>query len=166
MLAERGVTDRQESVYYALIDRPGADLDQLANRSGLTRNIMARALAQLHHHGLATRLSGRVARYTAITPALALDVLVRRRADRLDEVPRGIADRTERFQSAARFDGSQEMVEIVHGDDAVHQRWPQLQRSAQSVIRVFDKAPYIDPGAQTRFQLVVQTSRDSVGLPS
>jgi predicted transcriptional regulator len=146
MLAELGVTDRQETVYYALIDRPGADLDQLATRSGLTRSVVARALAQLHHHGLATRLPGRVARYTAITPALALDVLVRQRADRLDEVRRGIADLTERFQSASRFDGSQEMVEIVHGDDAVHQRWLQLQRSAQSVIRVFDKPPYIDPG--------------------
>jgi DNA-binding CsgD family transcriptional regulator len=118
----------------------------LASRSGLTRDTVTRTLSQLHRQGLATRLPGRLARYRAITPALALDVLVRQRAEQLDEVRRRIAQLTERFQTASRFDGGQEVVEIVHGDDAVHQRWLQLQRSARSVIRVFDKPPYIDPG--------------------
>ncbi len=146
MLEELGVTDRQETVYYALIDCPGADLDGLAGRSGLTKAAVARVLAQLHHRGLATRMAGRPARYNAITPALALEVLVRQRVERLDEVRRGIAELTQRFQNASRLGSSEDVVEIVHGDDAVHQRWLQLQRSAREVVRVFDKPPYIDPG--------------------
>jgi DNA-binding CsgD family transcriptional regulator/predicted transcriptional regulator len=146
MLEELGVTDRQETVYHALIDWPDADVDQLAARSGLTRAATARALAELQRNDLATRLRGRPARYRAVTPALALEVLLRQRAERLDKVRRGITELTARFESASRLGNSDDMVEIVHGNEAVHQRWLQLQRSAQHVVRVFDKPPYIDPG--------------------
>ena len=146
VLAELGVTDRQEQVYLALIDRPGVDLPELAARCELSPALVSQTLAELHHQGLTTRLPGRQARYSAITPALALEVLVRQRAERLDDVRHEIATLTERFQIASRFAGSGEMIEVVHGPDAVYQRWLQVQRSAQSVIRVFDKPPYIEPG--------------------
>lgn len=146
VLAELGVTERQEQVYLALIDRPEVDVSLLAARCALPSAEVSQTLTELHQQGLTTRLPGCQARYSAITPALALDVLVRQRAERLDDVRHEIAALTERFQIASRFAGSAEMIEVVHGADAVNQRWLQVQRSAQSVIRVFDKPPYIDPG--------------------
>jgi DNA-binding CsgD family transcriptional regulator len=38
------------------------------------------------------------------------------------------------------------LIEAVRGPEAIHQRWLQLQRSARTEIRVFDKPPYIDAG--------------------
>jgi sugar-specific transcriptional regulator TrmB/DNA-binding CsgD family transcriptional regulator len=146
VLDELGLTERQEVIYVALVDRPGANLDQLARRSGMGRNSVARTLTQLSRRGLAIRAPGRETRYTAVAPAIALETLLRHRAERLDEVRRTITALGERFEIASRLDGAQEMVEVVHGNTAVHSRWLQLQRSARSVIRVFDKPPYIDPG--------------------
>jgi predicted transcriptional regulator/DNA-binding CsgD family transcriptional regulator len=146
ILDELGVTERQQVVYEALVERPGAGLDQLAKRAGLGRDAVARTLSQLQQRGLAIRAPGREAHYTAVAPALVFDTLLRRRVERLDEVRRTIAVLGERHETASRLDGAQEMVEVVHGDDAVHRRWLQLQRSARSVIRGFDKPPYIDRG--------------------
>lgn len=146
VLAELGITERQEAVYTTLIERPGAGPDQLAARSGLGRAAVSRVLGELVRDGLVTRMPGRAARYTAVAPTLALDVLVRQRSERLDAARHAIALLGERFDTASRLDGTGEIVEIVHGQSAVHRRWLQLQRSARSVIRVFDKPPYIDPG--------------------
>lgn len=146
ILDELGITERQEAVYTALVDRPGAALEQLARRSGLSRDAVARTLGQLQRRGLAVRQPGRTARYTAVAPALGLDALLRQRGERLDEVRQAIAALGERYEIASRLDGAREMVEVVRGGEAVHQRWLQLQRSARSLIRGFDKPPYIDRG--------------------
>jgi DNA-binding CsgD family transcriptional regulator len=91
-------------------------------------------------------MPGRAPRYKATPPAVALEVLVRQRAERLEEVRQRIAELAERFSSASRWDSAEDMFEIVHGNDAIHQRFLQLQRSAREVVRVFDKPPYVNRG--------------------
>jgi DNA-binding CsgD family transcriptional regulator len=57
-----------------------------------------------------------------------------------------VTELTKRFHAASRGDTPAELIEVVHGPDAIRQRWLQLQRSARSEIRALDKPPYIAPG--------------------
>ncbi len=73
-------------------------------------------------------------------------MLLRQREERLGQVRSSLAQLTERFQAATRAGSPDELIEVVRAPEAIHQRWLQLQRSAQCEVRVFDKPPYIDPG--------------------
>ena len=146
VLSELGISERDEVVYTALIDRPGSSPAQLAPRCALSTPAVARILAQLQDRGLVVREQGRGARYSAVGPSAALDALVRRRADALDEARRAVAGLAERHEVASRLAGSGEMVEVVQGDEAVHRRWLQLQYSARTSMRAFDKPPYLYEG--------------------
>ncbi|MHA3702064.1 helix-turn-helix domain-containing protein [Jatrophihabitans sp. YIM 134969] len=146
VLADVGITDREESVYTALIDRPGSTAAQLAPRCGLSAPAVTRVLSGLRDRGLVVREQGRGNRWSAVGPGAALDVLVRQRADALDEVRRTVAGLAERHEVASRLEGSGEMVEVVKGDEAVHRRWLQLQYSARTSMRAFDKPPYLYTG--------------------
>lgn len=146
MLDELGINGLEEAVYLALLDRPRAGPADLAVSCAATLPKVSRALARLHELGLVTRLSSREVSYAVVPPDLALDVLIRQREERLGQVRRTVAALSERFQSAMRAETASELVEVVHGAEAIHQRWLQLQRSARSEIRCLDKPPYIDPG--------------------
>jgi sugar-specific transcriptional regulator TrmB/DNA-binding CsgD family transcriptional regulator len=151
VLSELGITEREELVYTSLIDRPGSTAAQLAPRCGLSTPTVARVLTGLRERGLVVREPGRGVRYSAVGPSAALDVLVRRRSDALDEVREVVAGLAERHEVARRLAGSGEMVEVVQGDEAVRSRWLQLQYSARTSMRAFDKPPYLYEGnpAQT-----------------
>lgn len=146
MLHELGLSSFEEAVYLALLDCPRASPTDLAASCAATPSRIARALARLHELGLVAHLSGREACYTVIPPDLALDVLIRQREERLGQVRRTVVALTERFQTATRAETASELVEVVRGADAIHQRWLQLQQSARSEIRCLDKPPYIKPG--------------------
>lgn len=146
MLGELGVTELEEAVYLALLDRPGAGQADVADACGATEPKVGRALIRLCELGLVTRQAGRTGRYRVVPPELSLDVLVRQREEGLSHIRRAVTELSDRFHAAARADSPGELIEVVSGHDAIHQRWLQLQRSAHAQIRVFDKPPYIDSG--------------------
>lgn len=146
VLEELGLTELEESIYLAALDRSTASPDEFATACGTTGPKVNRALRTLQELGLVTRLAGSPARYKPVRPDLAVGVLLRQREERLGRVRGTLAELTERFQAATRADSSEELLEVVHGPEAIHQRWLQLQRSAQFEVRVLDKPPYIDAG--------------------
>lgn len=154
-LEEVGLTDLEETVYLATFDRPRSTATELAQASALTRARVARALNGLEELGLVGRVPDSPDRYVPVQPDLAVGVLLRQREERLHRVRGTVAALSDRYLAATRAGSSAELVEVVHGPDAIHQRWLQLQRSARSEIRVLDKPPYIDAGNPAEQELLV-----------
>jgi DNA-binding CsgD family transcriptional regulator len=147
MLSELGLTDTEEEIYLAVLDRPGSAADGLATACASTAARVRRTLATLQQLGLVTKLTDPApGGYSAVRPDLAIGVLIRQREERLAQLGSSVTELTKRFQAASRGDTPAELIEVVHGPEAIHQRWLQLQRSARSEIRALDKPPYISPG--------------------
>jgi DNA-binding CsgD family transcriptional regulator len=145
-LEELGLSDLEESVYLAVLDRPRSSPDDLAGVCGASRPKVNHALANLQELGLVTRLAGAPAVYLPVRPDLAVGVLLRQREERLGQVRVVLGELTERFQASTRADSPDELIEVIRSPEAIHQRWLQLQRSARTEVRVLDKPPYIDAG--------------------
>jgi DNA-binding CsgD family transcriptional regulator len=146
MLGELGLTDFEEEVYLAVLDRPGSAPSDLAVRCATTTPKVLRTLAALQQLGLITGLADSAPGYSAIRPDLAIGVLIRQREERLAQLGSAVTELTKRFHEASRGHTPAELIEVVHGPDAIRQRWLQLQRSARCEIRALDKPPYIAAG--------------------
>lgn len=154
-LEEIGLTELEEAVYLATFDRPRASVGELAQSCSASRVKITQALQTLEELGLLSRVAGSPTRYLPVRPDLAVGVLLRQREERLHRVRGTVAALADRFRAATRADSSEELLEVVHGPEAIHQRWLQLQRSAQFEIRVLDKPPYIDAGNPAEPELLV-----------
>jgi DNA-binding CsgD family transcriptional regulator len=145
-LRELGLSDIEEQIYLATLDRAAATLDDLVSACDSPHGQIGDALDVLQERGLLMCRTGTPPTYFAVRPDLAVGVLVREREARLAEVREMLAALTERHRNALRGSNIDDLIEIVQTPDAIHQRWLQLQRSARTEIRVLDKPPYIDPG--------------------
>lgn len=145
-LEELGLSETEERVYLATLDRDKSTLDDLIWSCGSSQTPVAHALQSLQDSGLVTRLSGSPTYYLPVRPDLAIGVILRQREERLGQVRSTLVDLTERYQAAVRGNHPDELLELVHSPEAIHQRWLQLQRTAQREVRVLDKPPYIDAG--------------------
>lgn len=158
-LGEIGLSEQEERIYFAVLDAGHSDSERLARTCGLTRPAADRALRALQALGLVTRLAGTSGGYAAVPPDLAVGVLIRQREERLALTRRVLGELTQRFQAASRAGSSEDLLEVVHEPEAIHQRWLQLQRSARAEIRVLDKPPYIDAGNPAEPDLLVDGVR-------
>lgn len=145
-LEQLGLSVVEEAVYQAVLDAAKSQPERIAQDCGIPDVVVASALDTLVGLGLVSQLAGAPTQYSAVPPDLAIGVLVRQREEQLGRVRRVLPELTKRFEAAARADSREELLEVVHDSDTIHQRWLQLQRSATREIRVLDKPPYIDAG--------------------
>lgn len=136
-----GLDDVAEIVYEALLTSGPAGLPELITNTGLPRWRVQGAIRRLEVTGLASRTSER-ARFMAIDPAIALDVLLLDQVERLNGARARARELTERFQQELSRQDPTELVEVVTGRDAVRQRSDQVQRSTRHRLRMLDKPPY------------------------
>jgi DNA-binding NarL/FixJ family response regulator len=158
-LGEIGLSEEEERVYLAVLDIGRSDCAQIARSCGLAEAATDHALRALQALGLVSRVADAPGGYTAVPPELAVGVLIRQREERLALTRRALGELTERFQTGNRADSSDNLLEVVHEPEAIHQRWLQLQRSARTEIRVLDKPPYIDSGNPAEPDLLVDGVR-------
>jgi hypothetical protein len=134
-------------VYSTLISHPRTRAAELAEQCGLSAQQVARALSRLASGGMASRVPGRPARYVAAPPDIALGTLVADRAAELRGARARIDNLMEVFREASRFTHPAELVEVITGMDNISSRVAQVQESARTQIRGFDKPPYVSrPG--------------------
>lgn len=145
MLESVGVNELEEHVYEALVAGNAATVDDLAETAGATRAQVGHAVGRLVTLGLANRLSGTPARYSAIVPELGLAALVRSHEEALSRVRARAAELTEVYRQSGRMAHPAELVEIVTGDENVLATFDRLQVTAREQLRGFDTGPYIDP---------------------
>lgn len=139
MLDALGLDNLEEAVYRQLVGAPSANLEELAEAADLDTYAVSAVLSALEGKGLVARASAGQDRYVASPPAVALGALL---VQRQDELRRAQVEMTELAGlyrgSVARRDVA-DVVDVVHGTEAIAQRFAQLQYSAKKCIQALQK---------------------------
>ncbi|MGW5051883.1 helix-turn-helix domain-containing protein [Actinokineospora sp. NPDC004072] len=142
MLEPVGLGPAESAVYVALIDHPHTTVAELAARTDHTAAQLRRPLARLMDCGLVTRLAGSPARYVPAPPDVAIDALVVRRRQELENLRVTARDLGRRLDAApsGRAAG---LIELVEGEQAVRQQLARIQLGAQHEVCIVDCPPYM-----------------------
>jgi len=144
MLGPLGLSEAEESCYRALLEHQGATESELAAVLGTGRAATSALLRELESKGLVSRTPGRRPAYVPARPDIALDSLLLSRRGELDRVRVEIASLLETYRRGMPKEIAQP-VDLVTGEEAIRERWVQVQRSAHTQVRLFDKPPYVMP---------------------
>lgn len=131
-----------QAVYESLVESSPSSLDDLAVGHRLPMAQLQYVIETLESRGLINRLPGSPARYAAIAPEIALEVLILQREEELKRARWYAEQLSTRFHHAAAGRDPAELVEVITGRPAIRQRWEQLQRAAREQVRGIDKPPY------------------------
>ncbi|HEX7745484.1 MAG TPA: LuxR C-terminal-related transcriptional regulator [Micromonosporaceae bacterium] len=122
---------------------PAADpLGAGSGRGPLAAVDVTAALHRLQRLGLASPLPADPARWAASPPGTALETLIGERTRQLAEAARYVATLDARFNHAARRGHAPDLVEVIHGREAILRRATELQRAVRYEIRACDAPPY------------------------
>lgn len=160
MLAALGLDQAQESTYVALVDRSPATVAELQPVVGVDRAQLAETLDALEAKGLITRRPGTPARYSAVDPEIALDVLILDREEQLKRARLAAGRLAAQFRDTAGRRDPAELIEIVTGRDNVTRLILQSQRTARREVRFIDRPPYLVPATAMVGTEMEQLDRD------
>lgn len=138
MLGVIGLRPAEQRVYEVLVESRPRTLAELAQALGLSVQQLRPLLRSLRTKGLITR-SG--PSYDAVAPDVALSVFFLRREEELKQARAHAALLQERFRAAVGGNAA-DLVEVVHGSDAISRRVDQVMRTARELVRFVDKPPY------------------------
>lgn len=162
----------EERLYRLLVTRPDSTPSELSRLSGVTQPRARRALDSLLDRGLASRSASRSPRFSPVRPDHAIEVLILRQQEGLEQARLAATQLVDRFLSSAGKSSPIELVEVVSGRDAVVQQFQQLQHSAKSEILLFDKPPYALDVNETEIEMLeagiayrVAYDRDALEAP-
>jgi HTH-type transcriptional regulator, sugar sensing transcriptional regulator len=148
-LTRLGLTSYEAKAYLALIRRDSSTAAQVARLSGVPRQRIYDVLASLVERGLASGRPGRVVKYGATAPELALERLVARRREELAEMEREtsamIEELAPQFRAGQTHTDPLEYIEVLRDRQAINDRFDELQAGIEHEILVFTKPPYATP---------------------
>jgi sugar-specific transcriptional regulator TrmB len=143
MLAAVGLGEREARLYAAVLAHPGATTDELIVQAGMPARRARAILGLLASHGLVSRTANRPARYLPTPPDAAIEPLIARRQTDLQQARALAAGLAEQVRGADRSPSSgRETIELLAGQEAVAQRFQQLERAACTEFLGFDLPPY------------------------
>jgi sugar-specific transcriptional regulator TrmB/DNA-binding CsgD family transcriptional regulator len=138
-----GLTAAQDHAYREIVGSPSLDANELAQRMG-SETIDANAVLQvLEQHGLVSRQSGGNGRFQAAPPQIALGALLARRADEMRQAQDELMRLEDEYRRSSAQRPETDVVEVVHGTEAVRQRLLQLQMGAQHRVDAFVRMPVL-----------------------
>ncbi|MEU5563959.1 helix-turn-helix transcriptional regulator [Micromonospora musae] len=146
MLRILGVTAAEQALYEWLLERPAVPLDAL-DRSAADQPWRGQArslLARLEELGLALRLPGAPARFQAVAPDELADPLALAGERALTRARDRRARLAAVFRAGRRSQDAGNLVELLHGKQAIKQAFADVQLSARHEVCVFDAPPYVD----------------------
>lgn len=79
LLATVGVSEPEEAAYLALLTRPGATADEVADLVGTTSRLAGHLLSVLERRGMANRSPESAARFIPTPPESAIEMLIAER---------------------------------------------------------------------------------------
>ncbi|MGH2829443.1 MAG: helix-turn-helix domain-containing protein [Actinomycetota bacterium] len=146
MLASLGLSEIEEACYRMLLEHQGATESEIAALLGMGRAALGGLLRELEAKGLVSRTPGPRPAYVPARPDIALESLRLTRRGQLDRVGAEIAALLDLYRRGKPKEIVQP-VDLVTGEEAIRERWVQVQRSAHEEVRLFDKPPYVmSPG--------------------
>ncbi|MFD7159507.1 helix-turn-helix domain-containing protein [Kribbella sp. NPDC059898] len=163
------------SVYELLVAHPRSTSGELVERAGLGAGHVGAALSRLCSAGLAHRVPGQPARYTASAPNVVIEPLVDDRERDVRAARSELERLTTLYRDATRVAHPAELIEVVTGTENIHARVRRVQHEAREEILGFDRAPYLKPPGENlpseeqrlrdgvRYRVIYD--RDAVAIP-
>jgi HTH-type transcriptional regulator, sugar sensing transcriptional regulator len=148
-LVRLGLTTYEARAYIALVARDSFTAAQVARHAELPRQRIYDVLDSLVNKGMAATRPGRVVKYAATEPSIAIERLVAARRDEMNQLESAAA-RTIEALSAPYAAGQKhtdplEYIEVLRDPGAINVRFDELQAGAQREILVFTRPPYAKP---------------------
>jgi sugar-specific transcriptional regulator TrmB len=140
-----GVQPQEEELYRELLRAPGSTLAELARRARVGAAQARQVVDRLEQSGLLSRRPGTPVRYMPAPPDVAVGALIAQRQDELNRAKLVAEGLLADFHQGKRYEHTSQVLEIISGREAIHQRAVQLMRSAKQEVMIFDKPPYITP---------------------
>lgn len=140
MLEALGLSQDEERAYQRLVAGPSEAVDDLAAGLGLETGVAATVLAGLEEKGLVARSVADPTRFAASPPAVALGAILTEREEGLRRAQVALATLAQAYRTGDDERTLTDVIEVVHGPQAVGQRFLQLQRGARKEVMAFVKA--------------------------
>jgi HTH-type transcriptional regulator, sugar sensing transcriptional regulator len=151
-LTRLGLTSYEAKAYVALMRRGSSTAAQVSRLAGVPRQRIYDVLASLVEKGLASSKPGRVVKYSATAPEVALERLVSDHRQQLEELERSasamIEELTPAFEAGQEHTDPLEYIEVLRDRRAVNERFEELQAGIKREILVFTKPPYATPAQE------------------
>jgi DNA-binding CsgD family transcriptional regulator len=137
-----GLRPAELAVYETLVDSYQLGVTELCLATELTERVVRVALATLTELGFVHHINGL---HTAVAPDVALAAYFLRREDDLRRDRLLAGELQVRYERAAGVRAPADLVEVVHGAEAISRRVDQVMRTARQEVRFVDKPPYATP---------------------
>jgi HTH-type transcriptional regulator, sugar sensing transcriptional regulator len=161
-LTQLGLTSYEAKAYIALTRRGSFSAAEVARLAGLPRQRIYDVLNSLVERGLAVGRPGRVDKYSATDPKVAIERLLGGHRKRLIELETSSAamldDLASAFTAGQKESDPLDYIEVLRDPGAINQRFGDLQAAVKSEILVFTKPPYATPPQQNVEGLTVVKS--------
>jgi len=148
-LGRLGLTSYEARAYLALTRRGSSTAAEVARLAGVPRQRIYDVLATLVEKGLASTLPGRVVKYSATAPELAVESLLSTHRHELEDLERSAAklvdELTPHYQAGQQHTDPLDYIEVLRDRRAINDRFAELQAGIKEEILVFTKPPYATP---------------------
>lgn len=134
MLDVLGLSEDEELAYRHLVGTPSGSASELAAAVGLDRLDAPRVLSSLETRGLVARASSDRERFVASPPSVALGAMLVQRQEELCRAQVAMAELAGVYRGTVARRDVADVVDVVHGPEAIAQRFAQLQYSARTSI--------------------------------
>lgn len=145
MLSIIGLRLVDQRVYEVLVEQSAMTVGELEVELGLGRRQLRPVLTSLRGKGLVSRSPGPPERFSAVAPDVALGVLFLEKESELKQARLFAGYLHDRYVEAVSRRQPAELVEVVHGAEAISRRVEQVMRSATHEVRFIDMPPYAEP---------------------
>jgi sugar-specific transcriptional regulator TrmB len=161
-LTQLGLTSYEAKAYIALTQRGSLTAAEVARLANLPRQRIYDVLSGLVVRGLAVGRPGRIVKYSATHPKLAIERLLGAHRERLEELESGSAgvleDLAKAFHAGQGESDPLNYIEVLREPGAINARFGELQASVKKEILVFTKPPYAKPPQENIEGLAVAKS--------
>ena len=140
MLEALGLSEDEERAYQRLVAGTLESAEDLAAALGLEARTAETLLSTLESKGLVARSVADPTRFAASPPAVALGAMLTEQQEALRRAGLQVTTLAETYRTAADERSLVDVIEVVHGPQAVGQRFLQLQRGARNEVLAFVKA--------------------------
>ncbi|MER6106005.1 helix-turn-helix domain-containing protein [Streptomyces sp. NPDC001832] len=170
-----GLTPEEADTYRILVSVASATPTGLAELIGCDIRQVVGILGRLEDQGLVARSLGDTTRFAAAPPAAALRAPLSQRQNELNLAKLELDSLDEIYRAATLGRGAAEVVDVIHGPEAIRERLGHIQLGARKEIMNFVKAPFFSSGNMTddaviergvRYRVIVERAMLDGGAPS
>ncbi|GGT72458.1 helix-turn-helix domain-containing protein [Streptomyces atratus] len=170
-----GLTPEEADTYRILVSVASATPTGLAELIGCDIRQVVGTLSRLEDRGLVARSLGDTTRFVAAPPAAALRAPLIQRQNELNLAKLELDSLDEIYRAATLGRGAAEVVDVIHGTEAIRERVGHIQLGARKEVMNFVKAPFFSSGNMTddavmergvRYRVIVERSMLDRGAPS